>query len=188
MKQKIMPIVLCIMLAIAGLTGSGAQWNKVYAGISQSGLQKKNRRKNQTEEKKEEKDSNYYKELEVDKDGTYDTKDEVCAYLVQYQCQPSNYMTKKDARKNGWEGGALNLVIEGKCIGGDYFGNYEEVLPVKEDREYHECDIDTINSSKRGAKRIIYSGDDDAGDWNIYYTDDHYETFTLLYGDDDYDE
>ncbi len=136
----------------------------------------------------DDKSKSYYEDMELDEDGTYDTKDEVCAYLVQYHCLPSNYMTKKEARKQGWEGGALHLVISGKCIGGDYFGNYEEVLPVVEDREYHECDINTLNSNKRGAERIIYSGDDDTNDWNIYYTDDHYETFTLLWGDDDYDK
>lgn len=127
----------------------------------------------------------YYMSLDVSEDGEYDTKDEVCAYLVQYHELPSNYMTKKEARKLGWEGGALNRLIDGMCIGGDVYGNYEETLPEKYGREYHECDIDTLGSSSRGARRIVYSGDDDAGDWNIYYTDDHYETFTLLWGDDE---
>lgn len=128
----------------------------------------------------------YYMSLDVSKDGEYDTKDEVCAYLVQYHELPSNYMTKKEARKLGWEGGALNRLIDGMCIGGDYYGNYEGVLPDIKGREYHECDIDTLSGSSRGPKRIVYSGDDDNEDWNIYYTDDHYETFTLLWGDDEY--
>ena len=128
----------------------------------------------------------YYMSLDVSEDGEYDTKDEVCAYLVQYHELPSNYMTKKEARKLGWEGGALNRLIDGMCIGGDYYGNYEGVLPDIKGREYHECDIDTLSGSSRGPKRIVYSGDDDNEDWNIYYTDDHYETFTLLWGDDDY--
>lgn len=132
-------------------------------------------------------ESNYYETLELDEDASYDTKDEVCAYLVQFHRLPSNYMTKKDARNEGWEGGALNQVIPGKCIGGDYFGNYEGILPEKDGREYHECDIDTLGRSGRGARRIIYSGDDDNEEWNIYYTDDHYETFTLLWGEDDYE-
>ncbi len=139
-----------------------------------------------TSEKKD--DGDYYENLDIDEDGSYDTKDEVCAYLVQFHCLPSNYMTKKEARKEGWEGGPLHKVISGMCIGGDYFGNYDGVLPDVKDREYHECDIDTLSSSSRGAKRIVYSGDDDNGDWNIYYTDDHYETFTLLWGEDDYEK
>ena len=130
-------------------------------------------------------EEDYYAAMELDEDGIYDTKDEVCAYLVQYHELPSNYMTKKEARNRGWEGGALNRVVPGRCIGGDRFGNYEEVLPVERGREYHECDIDTLNSSSRGAKRIVYSGDDDNEEWNIYYTDDHYETFTLLWGEDE---
>jgi hypothetical protein len=126
-----------------------------------------------------------YEPLELDEDASYDTKDEVCAYLVQFHRLPSNYMTKKEARKEGWEGGALHQVIPGKCIGGDYFGNYEGQLPEISGRDYHECDIDTLSGSGRGPKRIIYSGDDSNEEWNIYYTDDHYETFTLLWGDDE---
>ncbi len=127
---------------------------------------------------------NPYPDCDIEEDGSYDTKEEVCAYLVRYHCLPSNYMTKKEARKAGWEGGALHLVVDGMCIGGDYYGNYEGLLPEVRGREYHECDIDTLGGKSRGAKRIIYSGDDDNGDWNIYYTEDHYESFTLLWGDD----
>ena len=124
-----------------------------------------------------------YESLELEEDGTYDSKDEVCAYLIRYHRLPDNYMTKKEARKLGWEGGSLDRLIPGRSIGGDFFGN----LPEKDGREYHECDIDTIGSSGRGPKRIIYSGDDDNEEWNIYYTDDHYESFTLLWGEDDYE-
>lgn len=113
-------------------------------------------------------------EVEIAEDGIYDTKDEVALYLYTYHKLPSNYMTKNKARKKGWENGALNTVVPGKCIGGDYYGNYEGVLP--DDVEYHECDIDTINSRSRGSKRIVYSEN-----WDIYYTEDHYETFELLY-------
>ena len=76
----------------------------------------------------------------------------------------------------GWEGGSLEPVAPGMCIGGDWFGNYEGLLP--EDREYTECDIDTLGKSSRGAKRIVFSDDG-----LIYYTEDHYESFELLYGE-----
>ena len=56
---------------------------------------------------------------------------------------------------------------------------YTALLPEADGREYTECDIDTLHASKRGAKRIIFSNDG-----LIYYTDDHYESFTLLYGDE----
>lgn len=109
----------------------------------------------------------------IDEDGEYYDKDNVALYLVTYHRLPGNYITKKEARALGWEGGALEPYAPGKAIGGDHFGNYEGTLP--DDVEYHECDIDT-KGRKRGARRIIYSEN-----WDIYYTDDHYETFTQLY-------
>lgn len=115
----------------------------------------------------------------LDKDGSYTSKEDVMNYLIEYGQLPSNFITKKEAKKLGWPGGNLEPYAPGKCIGGDYFGNYEKVLPVVSGRTYHECDIDTLNANNRGAKRIIYSNDG-----QIYYTDNHYKTFTLLYGDD----
>ncbi len=109
----------------------------------------------------------------IDENGSYTTKDDVALYLYTYRKLPKNFITKKEAQKLGWSGGGLDGYKDGYCIGGDYFGNYEGRLP---EGNYHECDIDTMHKSKRGAKRIIYS---DEG--QIYYTDDHYETFTLLY-------
>ena len=106
-----------------------------------------------------------------DADGVYDGRDDVAIYLYCYHELPDNYMTKKEAESLGWEGGSLESYAPGKCIGGDYFGNYEGLLP--EDEEYRECDIDTLGSDSRGAKRIIYSDDGD-----IYYTEDHYESFS----------
>ena len=110
----------------------------------------------------------------IAEDGTYTTKDDVALYIHTYGKLPENFITKKAAKKLGWQGGSLEDYAPGKCIGGDYFGNYEGLLP--EDKEYHECDIDTLGKSKRGAKRIIYSDDG-----YIHYTDDHYESFELLY-------
>ena len=115
----------------------------------------------------------------VREDGQYDSKEEVALYIHLYGHLPSNYITKKDAEALGWPGGSLKNYAPGKCIGGDYFGNYEGLLPKKSGRQYTECDIDTMNKSSRGAKRIIFSNDG-----LVYYTDDHYESFELLYGND----
>lgn len=112
----------------------------------------------------------------LDPDGSYTTKEDVALYLHIYGELPSNFMTKDEARALGWSGGGLEDYAPGMCIGGDRFGNYEGLLP---DGSYHECDIDTLGASRRGAKRIIYSTDG-----RIYYTDDHYESFTLLYGEE----
>ena len=110
----------------------------------------------------------------IDENGIYDQKDDVALYLITYEHLPYNYMTKDEARKLGWEGGALSQVIEDKCIGGDVFGNYEGILP--EEDTYYECDIDTLGKTSRGAERIVWSDD-----FDVYYTEDHYETFELLY-------
>lgn len=110
-------------------------------------------------------------------DGSYTTKEDVALYLHLYGHLPDNFITKKEAQALGWEGGSLEPYAPGKCIGGSRFGNYEGLLP--EDRDYYECDIDTLGASSRGAKRIVYSEDG-----LIYYTDDHYESFTLLYGEE----
>ena len=117
--------------------------------------------------------------VSIDENGTYTSKDDVALYINTYGKLPSNFITKKEAKKLGWEGGSLEEYAPGKSIGGDYFGNYEELLPDKKGREYHECDIDTLGKKKRGSKRIIYSNDG-----LIYYTDYHYKTFTLLYGEE----
>ena len=118
-------------------------------------------------------------EPQLDEDAYYYEKDQVAAYIHQFGHLPDNYITKKEAQKLGWTGGSLKGYADDKCIGGDRFGNREGLLPEKQGRVYYECDIDTLGKKKRGAKRIIYSNDG-----LIYYTDDHYESFTLLYGEE----
>ncbi len=113
----------------------------------------------------------------IDEYGTYTSKEDVALYIHTYRKLPQNFITKNEARNLGWQGGGLEDYAPGKCIGGDYFGNFEGLLPEKDGREYTECDIDTLGKSSRGAKRIVFSNDG-----LIYYTDDHYESFTLLYG------
>lgn len=115
----------------------------------------------------------------LDPEGSYTTKEDVSLYLYTYEKLPANFITKEEAKKLGWEGGSLEPYAPGMCIGGDYFGNYEELLPEKDGREYHECDIDTLGKDSRGAKRIVYSNDG-----LIYYTEDHYASFTQLYGEE----
>ena len=109
----------------------------------------------------------------IDEDGSYTTKEDVALYIHTYGKLPHNFMTKKEAQKLGWSGGSLEPYAPGMCIGGNYFGNYEGLLP---DGNYKECDIDTLGKKSRGSKRIIYSDDG-----RIYYTGDHYKTFEQLY-------
>ena len=115
----------------------------------------------------------------IDENGSYTTRDDVALYIYTYGKLPQNFITKKEAQSLGWSGGSLEPYAPGKCIGGTHFGNYEGKLPEKEGRSYTECDIDALGQSSRGAKRVVFSNDG-----LIYYTEDHYSSFTLLYGEE----
>ena len=115
----------------------------------------------------------------IDEHGTYTSRDDVALYIHLYGHLPDNFISKTKARKLGWNGGSLEPYAPGKCIGGGEYLNLEGLLPEAPGRIYHECDIDTLGARKRGAKRIVFSNDG-----LIYYTDDHYESFTLLYGEE----
>ncbi len=103
-------------------------------------------------------------------DGYYYDLQNVILYLDAYGHLPGNYITKNEARKLGWDGGSVERFIDDMAIGGDRFSNREGLLPKG---KYRECDIGTLDKRGRGAKRLIYSDDG-----LLYYTDDHYETFT----------
>lgn len=115
----------------------------------------------------------------LDENGWFYSAESVSLYLQTYGRLPDNFITKEEARKLGWEGGSVEDYAPGYAIGGDKFGNREGLLPAAEERQYYECDIDTDGRDSRGAKRIVFSNDG-----LIYYTDDHYESFTLLYGEE----
>ena len=116
----------------------------------------------------------------LDEDGSYTSKEDVAEYIHTYDHLPSNFITKKEAKNLGWVSseGNLDEVAPGMSIGGDYFGNYEGLLPEADGRDYYECDID-FDGTYRNAKRIVFSNDG-----LIYYTEDHYESFELLYGEE----
>ena len=86
---------------------------------------------------------------------------------------PSQFVTKKQVKKLGWRPGNdlwASKRLQGKSIGGDYFGNHEGRLP-KNIRTWREADLD-YKGGHRGAKRLIYSRE---GQRNV--TVDHYNTF-----------
>jgi len=113
----------------------------------------------------------------LDENGSYTSMEDVADYIHIFGRLPRNYITKNEARDLGWESSEGNLweVAPGTSIGGDRFGNYEELLPDADGRTWTECDID-YEGGHRNAKRIVFSNDG-----LIFYTDDHYETFTQLY-------
>ncbi len=114
---------------------------------------------------------------QVEEDGVYSTPELVAAYIHTFHKLPSNFITKKEAEQLGWVSSKGNLwdVTDEMSIGGDKFGNYEGLLPKKNGRQWYECDVNYYGGY-RGDERIVYSDDG-----LIYYTDDHYESFTQLY-------
>lgn len=122
-------------------------------------------------------EQNTESQINIDNNSFYSTPEEVSKYLNIYGKLPSNFITKKEAEALGWKSEEGNLweVTDQMSIGGDYFGNREKKLPTKSGRKWYECDVN-YEGGFRSAERIVYSNDG-----LIYYTDDHYETFTQLY-------
>ena len=112
----------------------------------------------------------------VTENGWYSTMEEVAVYLASYEELPDNFLTKNEAEKLGWDNrkGNLHQVAPGCSIGGNRFGNYEGILPDAKNRKWTECDIN-YEGGYRGAERICFSNDG-----LIYFSDDHYETFTRV--------
>ena len=115
----------------------------------------------------------------VEESGMYTTKDSVAAYLCKFDKLPDNYISQKEGMvlyesETGKTFDKWNFnpwTTLGVMIGGDSFGNKEGLLP---NGSYHEADVDYFNSS-RGNKRLVY-----ASDCVIYYTSDHYKSFSKL--------
>ena len=122
----------------------------------------------------------------VEESGLYTTKDSVAAYLCKFDKLPANYVGKNEGKKlyesktgNTFEKWNFNpwTTID-VMIGGDNFDNFSsnpenfhEKLP---EGSYHEADVD-YSAKNRGTKRLVYQPD-----CVIYYTSDHYESFTKL--------
>lgn len=100
----------------------------------------------------------------------------VDAYLKYTGSLPSNYITKKEARKSNWKqkSGNLDVVLPGITIGGDIYRNTDEKLPSKDGRIWYEADFDYFGGYRNDC-RILYSPDG-----LIFVTYDHYKTFYEL--------
>lgn len=121
----------------------------------------------------------------VTESGAYTTRDSVAAYLCKFDKLPHNYVGKNEGKKlyeaqgntfSKWNFNPWTTL--GVMIGGDNFDNfandadnYHKTLP---EGKYHEADVD-YSGKNRGTKRLVYKPD-----CIIYYTADHYETYTLL--------
>ena len=101
----------------------------------------------------------------------------IADYIFEHGELPENFITKREAEALGWDSSEnyVSDVAPGKSIGGDRFGNYEGLLPEKSGRTWYEADANYV-SGKRGAERIVFSSDG-----LVYYTRDHYESFTQMH-------
>ena len=167
MKAKMKYVLLSIMLVFSLLTGCMVPMEDTEEADYEDSIV--------MEEAAEDENG-----LGIEEDGEYTSKEEVALYIYEFGHLPDNFITKKEAKALGWESkeGNLSEVAPGKSIGGDYFGNYEGLLPEEDGRDYYECDINS-DGGYRGAERIVFSNDG-----LIYYTEDHYESFELLYGEE----
>lgn len=97
----------------------------------------------------------------------------VLPYLRKNKKLPDYYITKNEARQNGWVPAEGNLckVLPGKAIGGDIYTDREKNLPDTIGRKWYEADLN-YNCGRRNANRLLYSNDG-----LIYATYDHYKTF-----------
>ena len=109
--------------------------------------------------------------------GPEEAAQEIADYLFEYGELPDTFIRKQEAERLGWDSryNYVSDVAPGMSIGGDYFGNYEERLPVVKGRKYYEADC-FYRGGKRNAYRIIYSNDG-----HVWYTGDHYNTFVELF-------
>lgn len=115
----------------------------------------------------------------LDEDGHYNSKEDVALYIHLYGRLPENYITKSECQALGYSNSQAQYAVPDGAIGGDRFQNREGLLPSAPGRTWTECDIDTWGKNARGAKRIVFSNDG-----LVYYTDDHYESFEKLYGEE----
>lgn len=102
---------------------------------------------------------------------------DIADYIFAHGTLPDNFLTKNEARQLGWDSSKnyVSDVAPGYSIGGDRFGNYEGLLPDASGRKWYEADAN-YTSGPRGAERILYSSDG-----LVYYTNDHYQTFTEMH-------
>ena len=117
--------------------------------------------------------SNSDEENSFDENSIQDLTNEVKVinYVKANHELPDYYITKSEARKQGWVASEGNLcdVLPGKAIGGDKFSNREKTLPSG--KQYFEADVN-YNCGNRNADRIVFTKDGD-----VYLTKNHYKSF-----------
>lgn len=136
---------------------------------------KKNTIENQSESKieKSEKPSDFKENKNRSSSEIDDLTNEktVINYVKANQKLPDYYLTKSEAKRQGWVASQGNLcdVLPGKAIGGDKFSNREKTLPAG--NQYFEADVN-YNCGRRNADRIVYTKNGE-----VWLTKNHYKSF-----------
>ncbi len=95
----------------------------------------------------------------------------VIEYVKNNKQLPDYYITKGEARKQGWIASKGNLcdALPGRAIGGDNFSNREKTLPTG--NKYYEADVN-YNCGNRNADRIVFTKNGE-----VWLTKNHYKSF-----------
>lgn len=95
----------------------------------------------------------------------------VINYVKTNQKLPDYYLTKSEAKSQGWVASQGNLcdVLPGKAIGGDKFSNREKTLPAG--NQYFEADVN-YECGRRNADRIVFTKSGE-----VWLTHNHYKSF-----------
>ncbi len=119
--------------------------------------------------------------IEVESDGEYIDPERVAKYLHTYGELPGNYMAYSDFEDTGWSVSELRDKTGNplKSLGYKHFSNYEGLLPDAPERTWRTADINFDGGHLRGVERLVFSNDG-----LIYYTDDHYDSYLHMYGEE----
>lgn len=164
MNQKTKIVLFFLIGALAGMFA-------MYV-FSNYKIEKKNSETAQTETKKNRNYENtkpqHHNSTNIDE---LTQEDVVIDYVKKNHRLPEYYITKNEAKSQGWIASQGNLcdVLPGRAIGGDKFTNREKQLPKGE--QYFEADVN-YNCGRRNADRIVFTKNGD-----VYLTKNHYKTF-----------
>ena len=108
---------------------------------------------------------------------TFEGEKGIDATLLNGNSLPKQYLTKKEAKKLGWNPSVMNLqqVTDKGIIGGDIYRNKEGKSPSADGRIWYEADIN-YTGGMRNSSRILYSNDGLA-----FVTYHHYFTFNQIF-------
>lgn len=162
-SNRIILILIGIILGVGGMyLASNYTIQKKESGKTKESTNY-SRTKNSSSESKNENIAGEIDEL------TEENK--VIQFVKEHHELPDYYITKSEAKKQGWVPSKGNLceVLPGRAIGGDHFSNREKTLP--KNTQYYEADVN-YNCGNRNADRIVFTKNGD-----VYLTKDHYKTF-----------